>query len=225
MKKLLLSAAAVALLAGGGAWWAARPAATVADLSLPGAANAQESMEDIDTSSVVEMTLGSESATVTVIEYASFTCPHCASFHGDQFKKLKADYIDTGKVRYIYRDVYFDRFGLWAGMVARCGGPERFFGISDMLYDQQRNWIGDASDMMALSNRLRKIGITAGLGADQVDSCLNDAENAKTLVAWFQKNATADDIRSTPSVIVNGTKMESLNYSTIKAVIDKEIAQ
>jgi protein-disulfide isomerase len=80
---------------------------------------------EIDTSTVTEMALGPEDAAVTVIEYASFTCPHCASFHADQFKQLKAEYIDTGKIRFIYRDVYFDRSGFghrwWRAVAAKSG--------------------------------------------------------------------------------------------------------
>ena len=89
---------------------------------LIGAAYAQDATADeIDTSMIKEMSIGNPDSSVTVIEYASYTCPHCAAFHADTFKQLKADYIDTGKINFVYREVYFDRFGLWAGIVARCG--------------------------------------------------------------------------------------------------------
>ena len=65
--------------------------------------------------------LGDPKAPITLIEYASFTCPHCANFHAKNFAKLKSEYIDTGKVNFTYREVYFDRYGLWAAMIARCG--------------------------------------------------------------------------------------------------------
>ena len=90
---------------------------------MVGTAQAQTATE-IDTSSVIEMTIGAEDAPIEMIEYASYTCPHCGKFHTDVFKKLKQNYIDTGKVRFTYREVYFDRYGLWASMVARCGGEE-----------------------------------------------------------------------------------------------------
>ena len=129
----------------------------------PGAAQAQDDAAAdttepaIDTSTIEEMVLGSPDAPVTMIEYASFTCPHCAAFHGDQFQRLKEEYIDTGKVQFIYREVYFDRFGLWASMVARCGGEMRFFGISSMLYEQQQEWIA-GGDPTLISENLRRIG-------------------------------------------------------------------
>ena len=106
---------------------------------LIGAANAQET-SDIDTSSIVEMAIGSADAPITIYEYASYTCPHCATFHEGTFKKIKKNYIDTGKVRFVYREVYFDRFGLWASLVSRCGGPEKFFGITDLIFEGQADW-------------------------------------------------------------------------------------
>ena len=78
---------------------------------LPGPANAQSTSADVDTSLITDMVQGDPDATVTVIEYASFTCPHCAAFHEGPYKQLKADYIDTGKIKFIYREVYFDRPG------------------------------------------------------------------------------------------------------------------
>ena len=185
-----------------------------------GLAAAQDT--EIDTSSVVEMALGDENARVTFIEYASFTCPHCARFHQNQFKDLKADFIDTGKVRFIYRDVYFDKYGLWASMVARCGGPERFFGISDMIYDEQRDWIGDGQDA-GVADRLRKIGKVAGLTEGELDACLSDREHAQALVAVYQENSTADDVNSTPTLIINGKKYQNMAYPELKEIIEGKL--
>ncbi|GAB5434230.1 MAG: hypothetical protein EpisKO_36000 [Epibacterium sp.] len=119
--------------------------ASLLDIQLVSAANAQESSQgaeavEVDTSTIMEMVQGAEDAPVTLIEYSSYTCPHCANFHADAYKKLKAEYIDTGKVKLVYREVYFDRFGLWASMVARCGGEEKFFGITDLIFKQQAEW-------------------------------------------------------------------------------------
>ncbi len=117
MTRKLTILAALALVALGGLFLANRTATPADPL---GAAFAQDA-SDVDTSMIKEMSIGNPDAAVTVIEYASFTCPHCASFHASSFKQLKADYIDTGKINFIYRDVYFDRLGLWAAIVARCG--------------------------------------------------------------------------------------------------------
>ncbi len=186
-----------------------------------GAASAQ-SAEDVDTSGIVEMQLGNPDAPVTVIEYASFTCPHCASFHEGTFKQLKADYIDTGKINFIYREVYFDRFGLWASAIARCGGPERFFGISDLIYAGQSEWTrAGGGEVAAIVEELRKIGRIAGLDSEQIEGCLQDRDKLQALVAWYQENASEDDVTSTPSFIVNGEKHGNLPYLQFKAVIDE----
>ncbi|MWB76997.1 thioredoxin domain-containing protein [Pseudooceanicola sp. 216_PA32_1] len=173
---------------------------------------------DVDTSGITEMYLGAEDAPVVLTEYASFTCPHCANFHATVYPNLKKDYIDTGKVRFHYRDVYFDRFGLWAAMIARCE-PTKFFGISDMLYDQQREWLG-ADDPAIIADNLRKIGRVAGLGDEQIEACLADQDMAKSLVAWFQKNATDDDVSSTPTLFINDTKHSNMSYADLKKLLD-----
>jgi len=224
MKRLILiGTASLAIVAAAALWQTRSTPASMTEIPL-GAANAQEAAE-VDTSAIVEMRLGSEDAKVTVMEYASFTCPHCANFHKDQFKELKADYIDTGKINFVYRDVYFDRFGLWASMVARCDGPDRFFGMTEMIYAQQRDWIGDGQDPVQIANNLRKIGKVAGLGDEQLDACLNDNDKAKALVAWYQQNAEADNVRSTPTLMINGTVYQNMAYGELKAVIDEKLAE
>lgn len=218
---IVAAAITLALALGGSMWWNATRT-TLPDMPMPGAANAQEA--EIDTSSVIEMAQGAEDAPVTVIEYASFTCPHCADFHADQYKRLKADYIDTGKVRFIFRDVYFDRYGLWASMIARCGGEERFFGMTDLIMKGQSEWAraGGPNQIVA---ELRKIGRLAGLGEEQLDACLQDAEKAQTLVAWYQENAEADGIDSTPSLVINGEKYGNMRYSELARIIEEKLAE
>jgi len=188
---------------------------------LIGAANAQDAA-DIDTSSIVEMAIGSEDAPVTIIEYASFTCPHCANYHAGPFKQLKTDYIDTGKVRFIFREVYFDRFGLWASMIARCSGPEKFFGISDLIFEGQGDWSRAASPGEVVEG-LRKIGRLAGSDIDTIEACLQDADKAQTLIAWYQQNAKEHGIKSTPSFVVNGKMVENQAYDSFSAIIDAEV--
>lgn len=189
---------------------------------LTGAANAQTTAADLDTSSIPDMVLGNPDAPVTMIEYASFTCPHCATFHNTVYKQLKADYIDTGKIKFVYREVYFDRPGLWASMVARCGGQERFFGIVDLLYRGQPEW-ARAGEPAAIVDELRKIGRLAGLDNDVLESCLQDATMAQTLVAWWQENGDRDGINSTPSFMINGTKHSNMAYAQMKSLIDAEL--
>lgn len=197
-------------------------ALTVALGMAPVGKSMAQDASDIDTSTIVEMTLGDENAPVTLIEYASFTCPHCASFHAGPYKELKANYIDTGKVHFIYREVYFDRFGLWASMVARCAGPERFFGITDEIYKTQADW-SRAGGPAEIAAELRKIGRLAGLEEDTLEACLQDANKAQTLVAWYQENAEEHDITATPSFILNGRKVSNQSYADFSAMIEAEL--
>jgi protein-disulfide isomerase len=222
--KTFLAAILLALISavGGGAVLAPSGGAAMAqEAAADDAAAADAAAADAAEEAVVipEMALGAEDAPVTVIEYASFTCPHCAAFHADQFKRLKADYIDTGKVRFIYREVYFDRFALWASMVARCGGEMRFFGITEMLYSQQEEWIA-GGDPVAISDNLRRIGRTAGMDDATLDACLTDEATAQALVAWFQENAAADGVESTPTLIIGGQKHSNMPYEELSALID-----
>ncbi|MCE8512607.1 DsbA family protein [Ruegeria pomeroyi] len=211
--------AGVAVVAG--AYWLTLPSQG----NLPanpfiGGAEAQQA--EIDTSTIVEMVQGAEDAPVEIIEYASYTCPHCAAFHQGPYKQLKADFIDTGKVRFVYREVYFDRYGLWASMVARCAGPEKFFGISDLIYKGQAEW-SRAGGPAEIAEELRKIGRLAGIENDKLEACLGDATMAQTLVAWYQEHATRDEINSTPSFMINGKKVENQAYEGFKALIEAEL--
>ncbi|KPP86576.1 MAG: Protein-disulfide isomerase [Rhodobacteraceae bacterium HLUCCO07] len=178
---------------------------------------------DGEGAAVTEMTMGPEDAEVTLIEYASFTCPHCATFHEDQFKKIKADYIDTDKIRFIYRDVFFDRIGLWASLLARCE-ESRFFGVTGLLYERQDEWLS-SNDPAQVAGNLRRIGKVAGLDEDRIEACLSDSDKATALVSWFEENREADDIDSTPSLVINGTKYSNMAYSEIKEILDEELGE
>ncbi|WP_267633156.1 DsbA family protein [Frigidibacter sp. RF13] len=224
MKKLLVPAV-TALAAVGGAWWYA--GSTTAELTtLIPPASAQESATTSSAVSLVpDMILGDQNAPVTVVEYASFTCPHCANFHDTVYDEFKKNYIDTGKVKFVYREVYFDKYGLWAAMVARCGGPEKYFGISDMLYDGQRDWLASGADQ-GIADELRKIGLKAGMTADQVNACLNDNEQAKAMVTAYQTNATNDNVKGTPTFLINGELHSGeMSYADFAALLDAALAK
>jgi len=182
-----------------------------------GAANAQTA--DVDISAVPDMVLGNPDAPVTVTEYASYTCPHCARFHSGPYQQLKADFIDTGKIKFVYREVYFDRYGLWASMVARCGGQEKFFGISDLIYKGQSEWTR-AGEPAAIVDELRKIGRLAGLDNDKLEACLQDATQAQTLMSWWEANSAADGVSSTPSFVINGQMHSNMAYPAMKELIE-----
>jgi protein-disulfide isomerase len=182
----------------------------------PFAAFAQEADNEFG---IVDMVQGDADAPVTMIEYASYTCPHCARFHTDVYPKLKADYIDTGKVKFIYREVYFDRFGLWASMTARCGGQAKFFGITDLLYEKQGEWTA-SGDPATIAGELRTMGLTAGISAEDYDACMNDGEGAQALVDWYTANKDRDDVTSTPTFLIDGQKYSNMAYADMQGVLD-----
>lgn len=171
-----------------------------------------------------DFSIGAADAKVTVVEYASFTCPHCARFHTEVYPQIKANYIDTGKIRFELREVYFDRFGLWAAIVARCGGEMRYFGIADMIMKQQQKWVGDGSDATVIIDNLRKIGLSAGLDNAALDQCLKDEATAKALVERYETNAKADGIEGTPTFFINGAKHQNMAYEDFAKLLDEALA-
>lgn len=222
MSKTLSFTLAAAVIGGVSLYSLGNPSGTPSVTTF--AAQAQESKpSEADLSLVQDMSMGNADASVTVIEYASFTCPHCRAFHEGPLQELKADYIETGKINFVYREVYFDRYGLWAGMVARCGGPLRYFGIADLIYDQQSDWTkGEPAQIAA---NLRRIGKTAGLSDEQLDVCMQDSAKAEALVATYEKNAKADDVTSTPTFIINGEKFSNMSYADFAETLDEKLGE
>ncbi|WP_411891324.1 DsbA family protein [Yoonia sp. SDW83-1] len=218
-RRTLLAAGGGALLALGGGYLLTRPDEQTG--LLPGAANAQEASGDLP--EVVEMVKGNPDAAVEVIEYASFTCPHCATFHANQYQALQANYIDTGKIKFVYREVYFDRPGLWASMIARCpGDTDFFFNMSALLYEKQREWLA-SGDPATIVQDLRTLAKTAGLDDATLDACLSDGPKAESLFTWYQENAERDGINSTPSFIIDGQKYSNMPYDEFAATLDGKL--
>lgn len=171
-----------------------------------------------------DFSLGSPDAKVKLVEYASFTCPHRANFHANAYGQLKKEYIDTGKVYFTLREVYFDRYGLWAALIARCGGEMKYFGIHDMLYEKQKEWAGSEDPMQVVEN-LKGIGRAAGLDDAAMDVCLNDTASAEALIKQFQTNFEADGVKGTPTFFINGTMYSNMTFEDMKAILDAELAK
>lgn len=187
-------------------------AATTLATALPAVALAEPVMEDVF--------LGAADAPVTIVEYASFTCPHCAAFHVNTWPEIKARYIDTGKVRFVLREVYFDRFGLWASMVARCGGEAGYYPMAEQFLKRQDQW-SRAED---IAGEIQKIGRLNGLSAEEITACLSNQDYAKALIERYQTFAAADDVRSTPTFLINGEKHTgNMPASDFAALIDKHL--
>lgn len=166
-----------------------------------------------------DMVVGDENAPVTIIEYASLTCPHCATFHNESWPAIKRDYVDTGKARFVFREVYFDQFGLWGAMLARCGGEETYFGYLDMLMKRQRDWAGEGG-----VEELQRIGRLGGLSDARMQACLTDEAFMRRLVEDYQTHIERDGIRSTPTFLINGERVTgAISADEMAAEIEKHL--
>jgi protein-disulfide isomerase len=147
--------------------------------------------------------LGKADAPITIIEYASLTCPHCAAFERETLPKIKENWIDTGKAKLIYRDFPLDGWALRAAMVARCAPPERYFGFIEALFDNQNTWARANNPEQALG-RIAKLG---GISEDKFQSCIKDEKLADAVSASRVVAEHEYGVESTPTFFVNGTKL------------------
>jgi protein-disulfide isomerase len=151
-----------------------------------------------------DMVIGAANAPVTIIEYASLTCPHCARFHTETLPKLKSDYVDTGKVKFIFRDYPLDRVALAGAMIAQCAGPERYFTFLDVMFRQQASWTkGGEQEAMASLRRLARLG---GMSDAQIDDCLKDKKVQDAILATSMAGQQQFQVKSTPTLIINGER-------------------
>ena len=165
-----------------------------------------------------EKVLGNENAPITLIEYASLTCHHCATFHNEVLPKIKSDYIDTGKLKFIYRDFPLDHYALMASMVARCAGNKKFFTFLKVLFKEQPKWTAAKDPFIALGH-IARIG---GIGKEEFKSCVGN----KAIEDGILKSRIDADrefkIKSTPTLIINGEKYDGARtFKKLKKYIDK----
>jgi len=167
-----------------------------------------------------ERVLGDPNAPVTVIEYASFTCPHCARFHNDVMPQIKKEFVDTGKVKFIFRDFPFDRAGATAAMLARCVAPSRFNGYVDMLFKQQAKWARAENPLAVLTN-LSKL---AGLSEEKVNTCLRNEKLLDEIVAIRKEAMDTYGFNATPSFLINGEKViGGGDFTRFKSIIEDKL--
>lgn len=152
-----------------------------------------------------DMIIGKPDAPLTVIEYASLTCPHCANFHEQHLPVIRAKYIDTGKVRLVYRNFFWDKAALDAATLATCAGPEKYFAFISVLFQQQNTWAKSKDHLL----ELKKIGKFGGVSESQFDSCLKDSKIIDTLLERRKEGTEKYQVDSTPTFILNGKKLDS----------------
>ena len=147
--------------------------------------------------------LGNPEAPITIVEYASLTCPHCAHFANDVLPELKKEWIDTGKARLVLRDFPLDEPALRAAMIARCAPPERYYAFADTFFAAQEKWVRSGDYREALA-RLAKLG---GMGQAEFDTCIKNTDLENKIVEGRLKATQELDVNSTPTFFVNGSKL------------------
>jgi protein-disulfide isomerase len=180
--------------------------AGLSPLRLIGQAMAQSASDVAKPVSLPDMAIGPANATVTVTEFASMTCPHCAAFNAEVFPKIKSAYIDTGKIRYIFREFPLDIKAAAGSMLARCIAKDdagKYFAVIDMLFKQQNDWV-----MKNTTETLTRIGKQAGLSQQQVEDCLKDQALLDKIAADQKYAAEVLKVDSTPTFFVNGDKIK-----------------
>jgi protein-disulfide isomerase len=159
---------------------------------------------------------GSPDAKVTMIEYASLTCGHCASFHQKTYPLLKQRYIDTGKVRYVLREFPLDPLATAGFMLARCEGDTKYYPIVDLLFSQQRQWAFSEKPVDALQGLVKQ----AGIGNEKFETCLRDDKLLNGINAVKNRGVEKLNVSSTPTFFINGQKLNgALNMEEIEKVV------
>jgi len=163
---------------------------------------------------------GDADAPVTIIEYASLTCPHCASFHERIYKPLKTDYIDTGKVKFIYRDFPLNNPAIAASIIARCGGEDRYLAFVDLFMSQQDRWTR-AEDWMGELQDMARIG---GLSVEKINACLQDKALGQSVIDRYRAGSETFRVTATPTVLIDGRKYEGdMNPAALSEFIDGKL--
>jgi protein-disulfide isomerase len=154
-----------------------------------------------------DMSLGNPKAKIQVIEYASLSCPHCGHFNDAVFPALKAKYIDTGKVRYTLKEMLTEPANVAAAgfLLARCAGPDKYFAVVDQVFRSQPRWTqGNVKPILA------EIGTANGVDAAHFDACLQNQAAVDAVVGRAQRAADQDGVNSTPTLFINGKKIETI---------------
>jgi len=167
-----------------------------------------------------EFVLGDPKAKVTVIEYASLTCSHCANFHQTAYQQIKKNYIDTGKIRFVFRDYPLDGLGMAGALLARCAPGDRGAKLIDMMFKNQNTWVRAEKPLEPLKGYAQLAGMTSA----EVDDCLKNEGILKTIRDVQNTATNLYKIQATPTFFVEEEKLEGdPGYEKLAKVIDEAI--
>ena len=164
-----------------------------------------------------EKVLGSADAPVTMIEYSSLTCSHCAHFHTDVYPRLKSDYIDTGKVRLILREFPLDPVAAAGYMLARCAGDDKYFALIEALFATQKGW----AFTQAPYNSLLQFAKQAGFSQESFEACLKNQQVLSGMEAVRKRGSEKFGVNSTPTFFINGEKhVGAMSFEELAKILD-----
>lgn len=180
-----------------------------------------------------DIIIGDKDAPVEIIEYAAITCPHCAHFHADVYPVLKTKYLDTGKAKLLYRNFIFDNpFDVFAASMTRCVSEAEFMPTVEVYFENQRDW-NKLSELKSIYDRdgreaaidfakaeVIRVGATAGISSDDARKCLDNQDVANYLLKIRQEAVEKYDVNSTPTVIVDGKKLDHNDMASIEKAIE-----
>ena len=194
---------------------------TMNDVNDSGSQVIQQMDSNIIDVSLEELTLGDPNAPITIIEYASMTCSHCAEFHNKTYPDLKKNHIDTGEVKFIFREFPLDKLAMATSMLARCVDNEISMAFIEILFKNRDRWISENA-----LNELKNFSKQAGLDSNEFDACLNNQQLLDDLIAGKEKGIEDYKINSTPSFIINGEVVSGNKpYSFFKSKIEEILAK
>jgi protein-disulfide isomerase len=163
-----------------------------------------------------DVALGPADAKVTIIEYASMTCSHCAAFHKETYPELKKRYIDTGKVRFILREFPLDPLATAGFMLARCDGDSKYYPITDLLFDNQSAWAFTSKPLDALQQMMKQ----AGFSKEKFEACLKDQKLYDAVNAVRKRAEETFKVNSTPTFFINGQRISgAVSIDEIEKII------
>ena len=171
-----------------------------------------------------DFVIGDKDAPITIIEYASMSCSHCASFHNSTLNDLKTEYIDTGKVRFVFRDFPFNYPALLGSMMMRCIPNEVRYDYMNALYLLQKSWV--VRENATTMQELYKIMQSGGMTKDEFDACYSNEQLENEILEGVIAAQKEFNIRSTPSFLVNGKLIEgNKSIKEFRQIIDKILSE
>jgi len=190
--------------------------------SIPASTGNVDEAKLLAAATLKDMVEGEENAPVTIVEYASFTCNHCASFTTNTMPEIREKYIKTGKARLVFREFAYDQRAMAASMLVRCVAEDRYFPFTQLLFEKQPSWafVSDARPPLIQLSKL------AGLSEEQFNACFQQQSVLDGLNATRTTASEEFDVRATPTFFINGKQYAgALSVEQMSAIIDRELGQ